>query len=559
VQIETSATALSARLGLVTLLLALACPRSLAAQEIAVDGFRPAASPHGIFGVRGSEVSPAPYFGLTLQYGNDLLVVRQGSTTVARPLQDRLVGELGLAAGLFERLELAVALPVALWQRGDGLPPAGAGFEGTALGDLRLAAFGQLLRPATATGFGVALGAEVTLPTHGDLPWTGELDPTVAPTLIVQRRFAGGALVAANLAFLVRPEAEFLDLTFDDEVRLGLGGELPIGGTGLGLLGELTGALGLGEAAEVAGGTAAQRFPVEALGGLRWRSCSGWLVTGGIGYGVLRGYGSPDLRGVFALGFAPGGLGSPARRCPSAGPAAAAPATPVTPTPPPPPPPAPATAASFDQWVAEDQDRDGDGLLPPADRCPDQPEDRDGFADEDGCPDPDNDGDGVLDGADRCPTEKETINGVADDDGCPDQGESRVRVTTDKVEILDRVYFDTAKDTLQERSFGILRQVATTLKAHPEIRRVRVEGHTDNQGDPEMNVDLSERRARRVAEFLLGEGVPPDQLESRGYGAKVPIDSNKTTAGRANNRRVEFLILEGAGSSAVQDPQGASR
>ena len=65
-------------------------------------------------------------------------------------------------------------------------------------------------------------------------------------------------------------------------------------------------------------------------------------------------------------------------------------------------------------------DRDGDGITDANDRCPDEPEDRDGFQDADGCPDPDNDQDGIADVMDKCPNEPETKNGFQDDDGCPD-------------------------------------------------------------------------------------------------------------------------------------------
>ena len=66
-------------------------------------------------------------------------------------------------------------------------------------------------------------------------------------------------------------------------------------------------------------------------------------------------------------------------------------------------------------------DRDGDGVSDDRDRCPDDPEDRDGFEDEDGCPDPDNDGDGIRDVDDRCPNDAEDRDGVEDQDGCPDR------------------------------------------------------------------------------------------------------------------------------------------
>ncbi len=84
---------------------------------------------------------------------------------------------------------------------------------------------------------------------------------------------------------------------------------------------------------------------------------------------------------------------------------------------------APATAPASRPVAADPQaaaDSDGDGIPDAQDKCPNQPEDRDGYQDEDGCPDPDNDGDGIPDVQDKCPLAPETRNGIADDDGCPD-------------------------------------------------------------------------------------------------------------------------------------------
>lgn len=74
-----------------------------------------------------------------------------------------------------------------------------------------------------------------------------------------------------------------------------------------------------------------------------------------------------------------------------------------------------------------DPDRDADGLVDNVDQCPNEPEDRDGFQDEDGCPEPDNDADGILDRVDLCPNDPETINGIEDEDGCPDTSLDRAK------------------------------------------------------------------------------------------------------------------------------------
>jgi outer membrane protein OmpA-like peptidoglycan-associated protein len=192
-----------------------------------------------------------------------------------------------------------------------------------------------------------------------------------------------------------------------------------------------------------------------------------------------------------------------------------------------------------------DEDTDGDGILGESDGCPEKPEDKDNYQDEDGCPDEDNDGDGILDVNDRCPDEAEVINGVEDEDGCPDEGESKVKVTEEKIEILDRVYFDTSKATIKPRSFDVLNQVASVLKANKKtIIRVEVQGHTDDQGNSESNRELSQQRAEAVVDYLVSKGVSRETLEAKGYGEANPIKSNKTDQGRAMNRRVEFKILE---------------
>jgi outer membrane protein OmpA-like peptidoglycan-associated protein len=212
-----------------------------------------------------------------------------------------------------------------------------------------------------------------------------------------------------------------------------------------------------------------------------------------------------------------------------------------------------------------EKDRDQDGVRDADDRCPDQP----GPKATDGCPD--GDGDGLIDSVDRCPTqagpaslkgcadsdsdgiadpddqcpgEPETINGVKDDDGCPDEGKVLVVVTKEKIELKETVFFDSGKATIQKRSFPLLDQIGLVLKAHPEVKKVRIEGHTDSDGNDSKNLDLSKRRARAVLDALVARGVEASRLESEGYGETRPIADNTTKDGKAQNRRVELAILE---------------
>lgn len=197
-------------------------------------------------------------------------------------------------------------------------------------------------------------------------------------------------------------------------------------------------------------------------------------------------------------------------------------------------------------------DTDLDKLADNLDKCPKDPEDRDGFEDEDGCPDPDNDKDKVADKDDLCPVEKEDGKGKAPKDGCPD--EVKAVISGGQLFILDKVFFDVNKDTLKKVSFPVLDAVAKVLSDHPEVKRVRVEGHTDDQGSDSANLDLSKRRAKRVMDYLISKGIDAGRLESEGYGETVPLvpiadldpkkDKKALAAARDQNRRVQFTILD---------------
>lgn len=216
-------------------------------------------------------------------------------------------------------------------------------------------------------------------------------------------------------------------------------------------------------------------------------------------------------------------------------------------------------------------DEDGDGIPDVHDRCPNEPEDKDGFEDDDGCPDPDNDRDGLPDATDQCPNEAEDPDGFEDADGCPDPDNDKdgvpdttdrcpgepgpasndgcppklehITVTEQKIELKQAVFFETAKAVIKPESFGLLDEVATVLLSRPSMQ-VRIEGHTDIRGGRSYNLRLSQSRADSVKSYLLGKGISSDRLEAKGYGPDQPIETNKTAAGRERNRRVEFMITQ---------------
>ena len=208
----------------------------------------------------------------------------------------------------------------------------------------------------------------------------------------------------------------------------------------------------------------------------------------------------------------------------------------------------PLQAETMNRWQDADgcpdeiPDTDADGLLDPQDKCPRDAEDKDDYGDADGCPEPDNDGDNILDVADKCPNEPEVINGVDDMDGCPDQG--LVKLTRARIEILEKVYFDFDKASIKPQSFELLNQVAFVIGSNLQIKKIRVEGHTDNKGKSAYNLKLSQARADSVMKYLVGKGIDAARLEAKGYGDQIPLEDNRTPAGRDTNRRVEFVIVE---------------
>lgn len=208
----------------------------------------------------------------------------------------------------------------------------------------------------------------------------------------------------------------------------------------------------------------------------------------------------------------------------------------------------PMAPEDVDQYLDDDgcpdPDNDGDGILDEMDQCPSQAEDKDNDRDLDGCPDLDRDGDGIADDKDQCADQPEVFNNYMDEDGCPDTKPQRVEVTNEQIVIKEQIQFQSGKAIIRPESYVILDDVVQVLRDYPNIR-VRIEGHTDSQGDDTANLRLSKARADAVFEYVIAKGVNPARLETVGFGETRPIDTNLTPEGRQKNRRVEFHIVSG--------------
>jgi OOP family OmpA-OmpF porin len=180
------------------------------------------------------------------------------------------------------------------------------------------------------------------------------------------------------------------------------------------------------------------------------------------------------------------------------------------------------------------KDADGDGVLLPDDKCPTEK----GVA-PDGCVH-DKDGDGILDEADKCIDQPETKNGFQDADGCPDELPKEVAKFSG---VIKGIQFDFGKATIRPESNKLLDEAVKVLQQYPDLR-ISISGHTDNVGDAQKNLDLSQARAASVKEYFVKKGVDTNRIETRGAGMNEPVADNATDKGRQENRRIEFKLLQ---------------
>ncbi len=174
-------------------------------------------------------------------------------------------------------------------------------------------------------------------------------------------------------------------------------------------------------------------------------------------------------------------------------------------------------------------DTDGDGIADAQDRCPNQK----GSKALKGCPD--TDGDGVSDKDDKCPK----VAGLKKNKGCPEV-KKEVKQVLEKA--LHGIKFMSGKSIITKYSYGILDNVVDIMNTNPSYK-LKIEGYTDSQGKDEMNLKLSKERAAAVKNYLIKKGIAASRLSSEGYGEASPIADNKTSKGRALNRRVELTVV----------------
>ena len=314
------------------------------------------------------------HFGLVANYQRQPFSYKVGglgatsSAPSVVPVRDLAMAEFVAAVGLYNRFEVGAALPVAYSWGGDAFDVYGRSTGAPAdsvvgVGDLRVEGKGEVVGFGTDRAFLLSLSAGGTVPTSSASAFFGEKTLTGRVRALLEYQRGESLRAIAMVGGLFREQSTFLGTPESHSALYGLAAEVKPTDQ-IGVLAEVTGRVASKyDDTNPAEFDAAMRFYLPSMV---------HLLMGG-GFGLNHGIGSPLVRAYVGLG-----------------------------------------------WAPDPRDRDHDGVPDVIDRCPDEPEDRDGYKDADGCPDPDNDGDTIPDALDKCPNEPEDFDGFQDDDGCPD-------------------------------------------------------------------------------------------------------------------------------------------
>ncbi len=568
----------------------------------AIDRFEPSERGSGWFVADTLDLRGhlRPAIGAVADYGyKPLVVYDRAGNEVSAIVRHQLFAHVGGSVVLWDRLRLGVNLPIALYQDGEtgqtlvnGTAETFRPANQASIGDVRLSADVRVVGETTDP-FTLALGVRGWAPTGDRNQFTGDGTFRVAPQALAAGEI-GAFTYAARLGMIYRSlDTGYAGSDLGSELTGSAAAGLRVVDRRLVIGPEIWGS-------SVFSGSdtffSKRSSPVEWLFGAHFDATKELRVGAGGGSGLTRGFGAPEVRGVLSVEWVAAyekprgdrdgdGIADDEDACPSlAGVRTDDPSTNGCP------PEAPAAPKDQDgDGVVDSEDAcpslagrktddpktngcpdsDQDGIFDPVDACPaiagvatQDPKtngcpdsDHDGIVDsEDACPSltgvktddpktngcpPDQDHDGIVDGEDACPADPGPRNPDPKKNGCP-----LVYATAKEIKITEQIKFKTNSAEILKESDEILTAIAKVLNDHPEIKKVRVEGHTDNVGKPAYNKTLSTKRAASVVKWLTSHGVRKDRLVSQGYGMDQPIDTNDTEEGRANNRRVNFVIVQ---------------
>ncbi|HXU02870.1 MAG TPA: thrombospondin type 3 repeat-containing protein, partial [Polyangia bacterium] len=351
----------------------------IAPHETTIDTqlWQPAIGPRNYLTIENTSVAEHKLlsFGLSTNYQrHPFILYTNGNTTTATNLVDyQWSTELQAAMGLFGRYQAGIALPFTLYLAGDRVDEMGAPLNirhtESGIGDVRIEGKALIATLGEDEEYTVAVSGGLSLPTgkSDSRPYLGDKNVTGRIKAIGAAEL-GKVRAAANLGILLRGTTENFKTQLGPQLLYGAAAAYPVDRK-VDVIVELFGRSGLNDFAKFYSDV--NPWEVDIAG--RYQVNGMWSVTAGGGRGFGNGIGAPDLRLFAMAAFAP-----------------------------------------------DFRDRDKDGIFDVNDKCPDDPEDRDGFQDQDGCPDPDNDFDTIPDAKDRCPNEAEDVDQFEDEDGCPE-------------------------------------------------------------------------------------------------------------------------------------------
>ena len=555
------------------LLLSFVVPRALA---LDADTYDPAGSTmDGLGGLQveapGTGTPGDWYAGLQLVYAANPVVVLDAAGGEAPWVTGMFATRLGggYTIGQTARLDLDIPLyPM--------ISAVDAGYEGFAFGDVRVGGLLPVLR-AESSPLVVGFKPFLSLPTATAGAYVGPGGFSAGLIASAGAKLGDQLEITGNLGTRLAPAETAGEYSYGSTLDYGAGAQYLMSEQWR-FGAELDGVVGLAD-----GVGAYNKNPVELHAYGTFQHDAGLTATVGFGSGVVGGVGAPDFRIVTAVGWHHGsppdkdkdGIADKEDKCADR---------------------AEDVDGFKDADGCPDADNDGDNVSDAVDQCRDVAEDTDGWKDQDGCPEPDNDGDGLSDGEDDCPQDSgpESTGGCPDKDrdnladrddqcpseagvtaagGCPDKDSDsvpdkrdacptepkdpredaarsdgcpkRVVVTAQRIELNESIYFDSGKTTIKAVSFPLLDEIAQTMNANAQVRKLEVGGHTDNEGDDRQNLALSQGRAEAVVKYLVKVGkVEASRLVAVGYGETRPIDTNQTADGKSRNRRVELLIKD---------------
>lgn len=462
-----------------------------------------------------------PAFGTVFEWAYRPLVLYDPSNIQGNPradvITDQIFVHLGGSIVLHDRFRVAANLPVALYQGGEditGITQTTSTPEKQALGDARLSGDVRILGEYGSAISG-AVGAQVHFPTGQRSLFASDGTVRVTPRVLVAGDFEG-FVYAAKLGVSVRP----LDATFEQRP---LGSELIYSAAfGVKVNDRFVFGPEVYGSTVVAGGDRPFRTrntPLEMLISAHLTLAQHWKTGSAIGPGFTRADGTPTMRVVFSLEYAPDvcvdpdgdGICAAQDACPSV------------------------------DGVPENHgcpaDRDHDGFNDPDDACPDVAGTRTADPKTAGCPD--HDEDGVADREDACVDVAGVPTADPKTNGCP-----RAEAPFEKIVIPQQVIFAAGASALDPSATPALEAIAKLLSENPRLR-VRIEGHADDREAKPADVKkLSTDRAEAVQKWLEARGVAAERLRSEGYGADRLIDTTGNEEGRRKNRRVELHPIE---------------